>query len=120
MSSIGAKLHELGIIVRVVKNVESFARKNGVTKIETLVLQIGALASVIPRFVEECYPMAVKGTMLEDTSLKIEVLPANARCRACEKVFNVLKFKSVCPYCKAENPEMISGNEFMVKEIIAC
>jgi len=113
-------LHELGIIIKVVKSVEDFARKNGVTRIETLVLQIGALASVIPRFVEECYPMAVKDTMLEDTKLKIEVLPANARCRTCEKVFNALKHKSVCPHCNGEKLEMISGNEFMIKEIVAC
>lgn len=113
-------MHELGIVIKAVKNVEDFARENNVTKIETLVLQIGALASVIPRFVEECYPMAVKDTMLEDTKLKIEVLPANARCRGCEKVFNVLEEKGVCPYCNNEKPEMISGNEFMIKEIIAC
>ncbi|BCS95147.1 hydrogenase nickel incorporation protein HypA [Desulfoluna limicola] len=113
-------MHELGVVIKVVKNVEDFARKNGVTNIETLVLQIGALASVIPRFVENCYPMAVKGTMLEDTRLKIEVLPANARCRACETVFNALKHKSVCPHCSGGNPEMISGNEFMIKEIVAC
>ena len=113
------QLHELGIVIKVVKTVEAFARKNGVTQIETLVLQVGALASVIPRYVENCFPMAVKGTILEDTNLKIEVLPANARCRACEKVFNVLKHKSVCPCCNGEKVEMISGNEFMIKEIVA-
>lgn len=114
------KLHELGIVIRVVKNVEDFARKNGVTKIETLVLQIGALASVIPRFVEECYPMAVKGTMLEDAALRIELLPAKARCRECEMIFNALKHKGVCPCGSGETPEMISGNEFLIKEIVAC
>lgn len=113
-------MHELGVVIKVVKNVEDFAIKNDVTKIGTLVLQIGALSSVIPRYVEECYPMAVKDTMLEDTSLKIEVLPANARCRSCEKIFNALEHKGVCPYCSSENPEMISGNEFMIKEIVAC
>ena len=113
-------MHELGIVIRVVRNVEDFAKKNGVTKIETLVLQVGALASVIPRFIESCYPMAVKGTMLEETHLKIEVLPANARCNACERVFSVLKHRGVCPGCNGERLEMISGNEFMIKEIVAC
>lgn len=113
-------MHELGVIIKVVKQVENFAINNGVTKIETLVLQIGALASVIPRFVEECYPMAVKNTMLRDTCLKIEILPASARCRSCGKIFNPLKYKSACPNCSSKQPEMISGNEFMIKEIVAC
>jgi len=114
------QLHELGVVIKVVETVEAFAHKNGVTQIDTLVLQIGALSSVIPQYVEKCYPMAIKDTMLSETKLKIEILPANARCKACEKVFNVLKYKSVCPGCKGESLEMISGNEFLIKEIIAC
>ena len=113
-------MHELGVVIRVVKTVEDFARKNGVTKIETLVLQIGALSEVIPRYVEDVYPMAVKDTLLEDTRLRIEVLPANGRCTSCGKVFDVLEHTGVCPFCTREKPEMISGNEFMIKEIVAC
>jgi hydrogenase nickel incorporation protein HypA/HybF len=110
----------MGIVIKVVKTVEDFALKNGVTRIETLVLQIGALSSAIPRYVEACYPMAVKNTLLEDTRLSIEVLPANARCRTCGIVFNALENKGTCPFCNSGNPEMISGNEFMIKEIVAC
>ncbi len=113
-------MHEIGIVIKVVKTVEDFARKNNVDRIKTLILQIGALSPVIPRYVEECYPMAVKNTMLADTRLKIEHLPAHGRCRACGKVFNVLEHKSVCPVCNNDNPEMISGNEFLIKEIVAC
>ncbi|GAB6096210.1 hydrogenase maturation nickel metallochaperone HypA [Desulfatiferula olefinivorans] len=113
-------MHELGVVIKVVKTVEVFAQENGLTKIETLVLQIGALSQVIPRYVEEIYPMAVKDTLLKETRLKIEVLPANARCRTCGKVFDVLENKGVCPFCHSKKPEMISGNEFMIKEIVAC
>ncbi len=110
----------MGIVIKVVKTVEDFARNNDVTKIEALVLQIGALSPVIPRYVETCYPMVVKNTLLEDTRLIIEVLPAKGRCRSCEKVFNVLEHKGTCPFCNSGNPEMISGNEFLIKEIVAC
>lgn len=113
-------MHELGIVIKVVKNVEEFAQKNGVTKIETLVLQIGALSSVIPEYVKKCYPMAVRDTLLENTELKIETLPANAICKNCDKVFNAIKYRSTCPDCNIDDIEMLSGNEFMIKEIIAC
>ncbi len=113
-------MHEIGVVIRVVKKVEDFAKKNGVTKIEALVLQIGALSSVIPRFVEECYLMAVKDTMLEDTKLKIEVSPANARWLACEERLDSLEHKGFWPGCNCEKKEMISGNEVMIKEIVAC
>jgi len=40
-------MHELGVIIEVVKTVEKFAEKNSVKQIDTLVLQIGELSSMI-------------------------------------------------------------------------
>ena len=113
-------MHEISIMIEVVKTVENFAKRNGVTKIQTLVLQIGELSSVIPRYVEACYPVAVDGTVLQDTELKIEILPGNAICKSCNKVFNLIENKSKCPHCDDKEFEILSGREFMIKEIVAC
>ena len=106
--------------MEVVKTVENFARRNGVTKIQTLVLQIGELSSSIPRYVEACYPAAVEGTLLQDTELKIEILPGNGICKDCNKVFNIIENNSKCPKCGSSHWELLSGKEFMIKEIVAC
>jgi hydrogenase nickel incorporation protein HypA/HybF len=113
-------MHELGIVAEVVRVVEDIARKQQLTKVDTLVLQIGELSSVVPYYVEQCYPAAVYGTMLEDTHLKIEVLPGNARCKSCGKVFNLLKEHRVCPACGTAEWELLGGREFAIKEIVAC
>lgn len=106
--------------MEVVASVESFAAANGVTKIERLVLQIGELSSMIPKYVEDCYPAAVDGTMLQDTELEIEVLPGNALCLDCNKVFNLLQNDNACPICKGRRWDVLSGKEFNIKEIVAC
>ena len=113
-------MHELGVVFEVVKTIERIAAEQKLTKIDTLVLQIGELSSMIPRYVEECYPAAVDGTILQDTKLKIEVLPANALCRDCGKVYNIVQAEGKCPYCGSGNYEMLSGREFFIKEIVAC
>lgn len=113
-------MHELGVLFEVVKKVEDVARQNGVTKIDTLVLQIGELSSMIPQYIEACYPAAVDGTLLQETKLKIEVLPGNAMCQKCQKVFNLLANHSQCPNCGHQSWELLSGKEFMIKEIVAC
>lgn len=115
-------MHELGVVIEVVKTVENIARENALTKIDTLVLQIGELSSMIPRYIEVCYPAAVEGTLLQDTKLEIEVLPGNAICHDCNKVFNVIEnnSKKKCPNCKSKDCEILCGREFMIKEIIAC
>ena len=113
-------MHEIGVMIEVVKTVENFAKRNGVTKIQTLVLQIGELSSSIPRYIEACYPAAVEGTLLKDTELKIEILPGNGICKECNKVFNLLENNSICPKCGSNHWEILSGKEFMIKEIVAC
>lgn len=112
-------MHELGIVIEIVKTVETFAHKNGLTKIDTLVLQIGELSSVIPKYIEDCYPAAVDSTMLQDTKLKIEILPGNALCKDCRKVFNVIAGNKKCPVCGTSDWELLCGREFLIKEIIA-
>jgi len=113
-------MHEIGVIIEVVKTVENFAKKNRVTKIQTLVLQVGELSSSIPRYIEACYPAAVEGTLLQETELKIEILPGNAICKKCNKVFNLLENKNKCPHCQSRDFEILCGKEFMIKEIVAC
>jgi hydrogenase nickel incorporation protein HypA/HybF len=104
----------------VVRSVESFARQNGVEKIDTLVLQIGELSPVVPQYIEACYPAAVDGTLLQETKLKIEILPGNALCKQCRKVYNLLQNRTGCPHCGEREYEILSGKEFMIKEIVAC
>lgn len=113
-------MHEVGIMMDVIKTVENFARRNGVTKIQTLVLQVGELSSIIPRYIEACYPAAVDGTLLQETELKIEILPGNAICKKCNKVFNLLENKNKCPHCGGRDFDILCGKEFIIKEIIAC
>jgi hydrogenase nickel incorporation protein HypA/HybF len=113
-------VHELGVMFNVIRSVESIAKKNGLTKIDTLVLQIGELAPVVPRYIEACYAAAVDGTLLQETKLKIEVIPGNALCRHCQQVFNLLAHAKLCPHCHTRECEILSGQEFLIKEIIAC
>ena len=113
-------MHELGIVAEIVRIVENIAQKQSLTKIETLVLQIGELSSVVPYYVEQCYPAASYGTMLEHTRLEIEILPGNGRCGECGKVYNVLEHRRTCPACKSNHVELLSGREFMIKQIVAC
>lgn len=113
-------MHELGVVIEVVKTVENFATKNGVEKIDKVVLQIGELSSMIPKYIESCYPAAVDGTMMEKTKLEIEILPGNGMCPKCNNVFNFIQSKGICPKCNNKDIEIISGKEFMIKEILAC
>ncbi len=113
-------MHELGVVIQIVKTVEDFAILHQLTKVDGLVLQIGELSSMIPHYIEQCYSAAVEGTILQDATLTIEILPGNALCKDCRKVFNLLANKQKCPHCGSGDWELLSGKEFLIKEIVAC
>ena len=62
---------------------------------------------MIPKYIEACYPAAVDGTLLEDTKLEIEILPGNAICKKCNKVFNLIENNDKCPNCGSKDWEII-------------
>lgn len=107
------------MVIEVVKTVERIVVEQKLNKVYSIVLQIGELSSMIPRYIEQCYPAAVDGTLLQDTKLEIEVLPANVLCSSCNKVFNIVDNGRTCPNCGGNTFNMLSGREFMIKEIIA-
>ncbi len=113
-------MHELGVLIEIVKQVEQIATENEVDQIEALVLQIGELSSMVPHYMKKLYPAAVEGTILENSTLEIEVIPANGLCKDCRKVFHLINEKGICPNCQSTSFELLSGKEFMIKEITCC
>lgn len=113
-------MHELGIVYEVIKVVDNFVIENQLTKVEKIVLEIGQLSQAIPRFIEECYPAAVSETPYEATILEIITIPAQGTCNACQETYNIVDHRKICPKCQASDFTLISGQEFSIKEIVAC
>lgn len=111
-------MHELGVVFQVINTVDRIADKEGVDKVGAIVLQIGELSSMIPMYVESCFPAAIDGKpRYEDTKLEIEVIPGEAKCTQCGEIFNVKQYEGYCPQCDSFDKELITGREFILKEI---
>ncbi len=111
-------MHEIGVVRQVLRTVEAFAKENGIDRIDTIVLEIGDLSLVIPKYVEDIYKVIIKDTPFEFTKLKIEVEEGQGICRGCKRAFPIVKNEGYCPRCGKRNAEVISGRDFIVKEVI--
>ncbi len=112
-------MHELSVVFEVVKAVEKVMDENQLTVVDSITLQIGEISSMIPKYIEDCFPAAIDGTRLENTKLSIEILTATGLCRKCHKVFKIVENQGKCPPCQTNDWELLSGKEFMIKEISA-
>ena len=103
----------------IVDQVLEVVRREGLSEVETIVLEVGAMSTVVPDYLTYYFPAAADGTMLEKTELRIEELPAIGKCRGCGATYNIVERRAVCPDCGGKEPELLSGREFNIKEIIA-
>lgn len=110
-------MHEMGVVINMVKTAEKIAKDNGATKVGKLVIQIGELSAVIPKYVEDCYPGAIENTLLSESELEIEVIPGNGICKECNNVYNLIENDLKCPKCGSNLWEVLSGRDVMIKEI---
>jgi len=110
-------MHEVGLIRAVVDTVTGYCRENHVTEVSEILLQIGELSLVIPDYVKKIYPAVVKGSILEHAELLIEIVPGMAECNDCDEIFNVVEHKGYCPNCGSFDKEVLSGRDFLIKEL---
>lgn len=111
-------MHELGIVIQIVRQLEAYMSEHDIQRIDTVVLEIGELSSVYPKYIEDVYPIAVEKTRLRDTKLQIDILPGIGKCQACTFVYNLVENRNQCPRCMSKAFSVISGREFMIKQIV--
>ena len=110
-------MHEIGIVRSMYKTVMDYARENQIKHIDEIVCEVGELSLVVPEYVEKVYPVVVDGTPLKDTKLLLEMVPGMAECNECDEIFNVVANEGYCPNCGSFDKQVLSGLDFIIKEI---
>ena len=111
-------MHEIGIVRQILRTVTEFAEENDLRDIREIVVDCGELSLVIPEYLQEVYPAVVKGTILNDAVLTVNVIPGMAECSDCDEIFDVIEHKGICPSCGSQDKTVLSGRDLSVREII--
>ncbi len=111
-------MHELGILSSLVHTIEGIVSDEGLTEVEKVVIEVGELSGIVPRYIEQCYPAAVYKTFMESTALELVTVPGIVKCRDCGLVFNAVANDLHCPECCGQNLEILEGNDMIVREIV--
>lgn len=112
-------MHEVGIISAMLKTLERVMKEEGLTHVKKVVLEIGELSGVVPRYMEECFPAAVYKTPFEDMKMEMSVVPGVLQCMDCGREFPVCFDSLQCPGCGGDKLKPVGGTGFIIKEIHA-
>lgn len=125
-------MHEMGIVLQIVKTAEEYAKTCGAVSVHRLTLQVGEASAVVAHYVESFWKDVVPDhPVLAECELEIEEIPAKAFCMDCGEVFypgdsQKLQYEphsrahqlvDVCPKCGSGMYKLIEGNTMMIKSM---
>lgn len=110
-------MHELSIAYSLVEAANAAAQKAGATHVTAVQLRLGELAGVVKDALQFSYDIAVKGTRLEGSQLKIEDMPVLIFCERCNDLRPIVSLQRFhCSVCDTPSAQIRQGKEL---EIVA-
>jgi hydrogenase nickel incorporation protein HypA/HybF len=112
-------MHELSIAQSLLEAALTEARRAGATRITRVSCRIGDLRQIDSRLMAEAFEAVRCGTLCDQAELAVEKSYVQARCRQCERCFEVRDWDWQCPACKAEGVILGGGDELELVSIEA-
>ncbi len=112
-------MHELGLVMHVIKSVEAVAEENNIPEVSVVTLEIGEVSGVVHRYLTDCWAWAVQKTeVLKNAQLQIEATPAVTHCDHCGENYPTVAHGKICPHCGSGETWLLTGTEMNIKEIL--
>lgn len=111
-------MHELGIVIEVVKQVEKLAKQNDVERVTSVTLEVGEVSGVVKEYFLDAFKwFTKKSEYMKECELEYVSIEGMSYCQDCKKTYPTTKFGKECPYCKSQRTYLVSGQEVKIRDI---
>lgn len=113
-------MHELQVTERILDIALKHAAGHNVSKIVRIGLKIGELSDLEDEWIQRYFDYLSRGTLAENAQLVIERAPIVLGCESCGSSFEIRKEQlgsPECPECAETSCRLVSGREYLVKNI---
>jgi len=110
-------MHEMSIAEGVLGIVEDTARREGISAVRAVRLEIGQLAAVEIPALRFCFESVVRGSVADGARLEIEETPGRAWCFGCCASVPLASRVEACPRCGSHQLQVSDGTQMRVKEL---
>ena len=111
-------MHELSIVMEVVRQVEKLAKEHNVDKVKSVTVEVGEVSGVVKEYFLDAFNWMCKRTpLMQECELNYITIQAISYCQDCKKTYPTTEYAKECPYCHSSHTYLISGKDFMIKDI---
>lgn len=115
-------MHELAVTHEILEIVLKYARRNRVSRVHRITLEIGELSDLEQSWIQRYFDAISRGSPAEGAIIEVETPPCRFRCDVCSNEF-VMRLsvdeQVLCSDCGSKDVQMISGDEYKVKSMEA-
>ena len=111
-------MHELGIIVHVIKQVEELAKKNNVKQVVELTLEVGEVSGVVKEYFVDAFEWSKKRTeYMKECKLNYITIEGITYCEDCKDTYPTVKYGKTCPKCGGGHTYLVTGRDVSIRDI---
>ena len=110
-------MHEFSVARSICRIAIEEARRNGVTRITSVCVEVGTMRQVVPQLLQTAFDIASRGTSLEGAELEIRKVPITIKCQSCGQYSVSEEMQMCCDMCSSTQIEISGGNELLVSSI---
>jgi len=107
-------MHELGLCASIVDAVEQRAGGRPVARVR---IRVGRLHHVHPEAFDQSFAIAAMGSVAEDATAELVLLPVSVRCSSCGATSGSDELPSACPECSGVDLEIVGGDELILESL---
>ncbi len=111
-------MHELGIVVHVINQIEKLAEERKVTKVISLTLEVGEVSGVVKEYFIDAFNWAIQRTKyMKECKLDLVIIQGVTYCESCKKTYPTTQYGKECPYCHSNKTYLVTGRDVMIKDV---
>ncbi len=112
-------MHELPVIDKILQVALKHARKNNISRILSIHLEIGELSDLEESWLQRYFDRVSSGTPAAGAALNVTRIPVSARC-SCGNTFGITLNNTThtcCPSCGSSSWQLVAGKGYFVKSM---
>lgn len=113
-------MHELGIVVKVLEQVDQVAEEYKAEKIMKVTMEVGEVSTIVPDLFKDAFDWAKKKTRFaKEAELEMIIIEGRTYCQSCGETYRTTEHGKKCPHCGSSDTYLLTGDQVIIKDIAA-
>ena len=113
-------MHELGIVVKVLEQVDAVAEEYKAEKILKVTMEVGEVSTIVPELFTDAFDWAKKRTRFAaEAELEMIIIEGRTYCQSCGETYKTTEYGKQCPHCGSSDTYLLTGDQVIIKDIAA-